>query len=191
MTTQKPFDLDDLKIASPCHESWANMQGDERRRFCESCELHVYDLSGMTRNEAEELVRKTEGRLCLRLHRRADGTVITKDCPVGSAARVRRLVKACAAALLALVGFLPGCKARVVESRPAPGPTVVAPPEGGTDEGGITPVDPGGIEEVEMGEVPEMGIIRCDEGDSVTDVSLGRIILTTEEAEPKAGAEER
>jgi len=75
--------LDNLRIASPCTADWDEMRGDERVRFCGRCEKNVYNLSSMTRGEAEALVREKEGRLCVRLYKRADGTVLTADCPVG------------------------------------------------------------------------------------------------------------
>ncbi len=81
--------LETIKIASPCTASWDEMKGDDRVRFCGGCEKNVYNLSAMAREEAESLLRAKEGNLCARLYRRADGTVITADCPVG-AKRVRR-----------------------------------------------------------------------------------------------------
>ena len=86
--------LEDIRIATPCHVSWESMTGDERKRFCGACKLDVYDLSGLTRAEAEALIfgRAAAGqRTCVRLWKRADGTVITQDCP-GGLARVRRRV---------------------------------------------------------------------------------------------------
>jgi len=78
-----------LRIASPCSESWEAMRGDERVRHCSRCERDVFDLSAMTRAEAETLLRGhhalPEGGLpCVRLYRRSDGTVLTADCPVGA-----------------------------------------------------------------------------------------------------------
>jgi hypothetical protein len=78
--------LDDVRIAAPCSADWAVMKGDERVRFCGSCEKNVYDLSKMTRAEAEALLAQRETP-CIRLYRRADGTVITADCPVGARRR--------------------------------------------------------------------------------------------------------
>jgi hypothetical protein len=73
--------LDDIQIASPCTVDWAQMKGDDRVRRCGECRLHVYNLSAMTRAEAAEIVRHHEGRLCVRLFRRSDGTLITRpDC---------------------------------------------------------------------------------------------------------------
>jgi hypothetical protein len=85
--------LDGLRIASPCNASWDDMVGDERVRFCGSCTKNVYNIAGMTRDEANVLFRENEGgRVCLRIFKRADGTVITADCPEGvKKKRVRRL----------------------------------------------------------------------------------------------------
>ncbi len=76
------FNLEDVRIASPCKASWRKMKGDDRVRNCAKCELNVYNISEMSREEAAELIANTEGRLCIRLWRRRDGTVITKDCPM-------------------------------------------------------------------------------------------------------------
>jgi len=102
--------LDRVRIASPCHVGWDQMTGDARRRFCDSCSLHVYNLSDMTADEAEGFVREAEGlpeRTCVRFYARADGTVITKDCPVGLAGVRRRLATAAATAFAA-VGLVVG-----------------------------------------------------------------------------------
>jgi hypothetical protein len=37
----------------------------------------------MTRHQAEALLREKEGQLCARVFRRADGTILTGNCPVG------------------------------------------------------------------------------------------------------------
>jgi hypothetical protein len=72
--------LDNLRIASPCTENWESMPGDARVRHCGSCSQNVYNLSEMTRDEAEALLRETAGNLCARYYRRHDGTVMTADC---------------------------------------------------------------------------------------------------------------
>ncbi len=94
--------LDDIAIAEPCRASWDDMSGDERVRFCGDCKLNVYNFSAMSRSEAEEMARTTEGRLCVRFYRRADGTVLTRDCPVG----LRRAIGLTWARTAALVGIL-------------------------------------------------------------------------------------
>ncbi|MCD6049496.1 MAG: hypothetical protein K0Q55_899 [Verrucomicrobia bacterium] len=79
------FDVNALKIASPCPARWEDMAGDERARFCRQCQKHVYNFSTMTSKEVETLVVEKEGNLCGRMARRMDGTVITADCPTGQA----------------------------------------------------------------------------------------------------------
>jgi hypothetical protein len=78
-----PFSLEDVRIASPCDQSWAEMIGDDRVRYCGGCKQYVYNLSELSRTEAKALLDGTEGRTCIRLFRRADGTVLTRDCPEG------------------------------------------------------------------------------------------------------------
>lgn len=84
------------------------MIGDERKRYCGECKLNVFNLSGMSRTEAENLILNTEGRLCVRFYRRADGSILTKDCPVGWAAIKRRISRTAAAAFALLIGLLSG-----------------------------------------------------------------------------------
>jgi hypothetical protein len=87
------------------------MIGTDRVRFCGQCSLNVYNLSAMTRDQAESLIAANEGRLCVRFYRRNDGSIITQDCPVGLhavRARVSYWTKAATAALLtflAAIGF--------------------------------------------------------------------------------------
>lgn len=94
--------LNDIQIASPCSADWNEMFGDERKRFCGDCKLNVYNLSGMTRDEAEALIMNAEGRLCVRFYKRADGSVITQDCPVGWA-KVKQRTKIFATAAASMV----------------------------------------------------------------------------------------
>jgi hypothetical protein len=104
--------LDDLRIASPCKASWDAMTGDDTVRFCGDCKLNVYNLSNMTSAEAASLLEAKEGRVCVRLYRRTDGTVITRDCPVGLRAAMRRATRAASAILTAALGLLSGVAAR-------------------------------------------------------------------------------
>ena len=100
--------LDDIRIASPCNADWDQMIGHDRARFCGQCNLNVYNLSSMTREEAELLIGRTEGRLCVRYFRRADGSVMTQDCPVGWRAIRRRMSYVARAVSSAVLGFLAG-----------------------------------------------------------------------------------
>jgi hypothetical protein len=98
------------------------MAGDGRVRFCSECARNVYNLSGMSRREAEALVRNTEGRLCVAFYRRADGTILSADCPVGLGGLKKRLVAVGAFGVALLLAFLGGVIALVSAS-------------GGRDEG--------------------------------------------------------
>lgn len=93
--------LDNLRIAAPCAKDWNEMQGDEHVRFCGACEKNVYNLSSLTREQAEALLQEKEGKLCVTYFQRKDGTVLTADCPVG--VRKRR-VRNAAAGVVAGIG---------------------------------------------------------------------------------------
>lgn len=102
-----PISLDVIDIPRPCPADWAAMHGNDRVRFCDQCQLHVYNLSALTRDAAEALVTEKEGHLCVRMYRRQDGTVITADCGGGWKLRAKRLGRltalACAAVLSGIV----------------------------------------------------------------------------------------
>ena len=73
--------LKDIRIATPCQASWDEMPGDDWARSCPLCSRTVYNISAMTSADVAALIANREGRLCARLFRRADGTVVTADCP--------------------------------------------------------------------------------------------------------------
>ena len=75
--------LNQVQVATPCPARWEEMIGDEKVRFCEGCQLPVYNLSAMDVEEAAERIAQDDGRLCVRFYRRPDGTILTRDCPVG------------------------------------------------------------------------------------------------------------
>ncbi|HEU0031491.1 MAG TPA: hypothetical protein VFQ53_12720 [Kofleriaceae bacterium] len=94
--------LDNIRVAAPCTAEWSKMVGDDRVRHCGDCKKNVYNLSAMTRDEAQALIVEREGDLCVRYFQRKDGTILTSDCTIGiSRRRRRRIVAAGAAAMLA------------------------------------------------------------------------------------------
>jgi hypothetical protein len=105
--------LENVAIAAPCSASWDEMVGDDRVRFCGQCEKNVYNLSAMPREEGEALLAAREGNMCVRLYRRADGTVLTTDCPVGVKRRRRR----CAVAGVVGGGMMAAAAASTVFAR--------------------------------------------------------------------------
>lgn len=55
-----------IAVSSPCSEDWDKMQGNEKVRFCSHCALSVNNISAMSQKEAIRLVRKSDGRICIR-----------------------------------------------------------------------------------------------------------------------------
>ena len=109
-----------LSIAAPCDVPWDSMEGDERTRFCGQCNLNVYNIAEMSTKDAAALVRKNEGRLCLKLYRRADGTVITDNCPVGLRKIRDRMKRVAVAVLMSLawVGLISSAQAQGLVGAP-------------------------------------------------------------------------
>lgn len=115
-----------VTVAAPCPVAWADMVGDERVRYCRQCDQQVFDTAAMTTAEVEALIATVYagGRVCARLHRRPDGTLITRDCREARRRRAqaaRRLV-AVAGVVGAGLGFvlavLPAPVARTLSVEP-------------------------------------------------------------------------
>lgn len=100
--------LDNIKIESPCKANWNEMIGSERKRYCSDCKLNVYNLSDMTQTEAENFLINSEGRVCLRVFRRNDGTVLTKNCPIGLHNLKRKVSQRAAAVFAVVLSFFSG-----------------------------------------------------------------------------------
>lgn len=103
--SKRPGPFDALSIPTPCPADWQTMTGDRRRRFCEECNKYVYDLSAMSRDEAEALVARFEGRLCARFERDADGVIITDDLHAAPQLISRRVSPVAAALVTAIIGL--------------------------------------------------------------------------------------
>ncbi|MBX3120531.1 MAG: hypothetical protein KF784_15840 [Fimbriimonadaceae bacterium] len=113
-TTDKLISLDQVRVGSPCPTSWKEMEGDDEVRYCGLCKLNVYNLSGMSREDAEHLVNTHEGRLCIRYVQRPDGKIMTKHCPQGEIVRGRRKF---ALVLVSSAAFLVASMASVMTPR--------------------------------------------------------------------------
>ena len=98
--------LQEIRIAAPCQAEWRWMYGNDRVKFCGQCSLNVYNLSAMTSEEAEDLIRRTEGRLCVRFYRRKDGTILVKNCPVGVRSFKEKLTSTRTTIISAILTFL-------------------------------------------------------------------------------------
>lgn len=103
-----------LRVASPCRAAWDAMDGNDQVRFCRECSRNVYNLSEMSRDEAQRVINQREGRICVRFYQRRDGTVLTSDCPVGQR---RTFLRTSAGTAFAVAGLTLG-----LTSSPACGP---------------------------------------------------------------------
>ena len=96
--------LDNIRIASPCFADWNAMTGDERVRHCGSCKKDVFNISALTRDQAEALIREKHGDLCGRYHQRKDGTIILADCTIDRARKRKRFVIAAGVVTVFVIG---------------------------------------------------------------------------------------
>ncbi|MBI4748613.1 MAG: ankyrin repeat domain-containing protein [Acidobacteria bacterium] len=94
--------LDRVQVKSPCTEDWNEMVGNDEVRFCSHCSKHVHNLSAMTRREAEELVLKSNGNLCIRYLRRPEDQQIVTLPDWMDRPSLRRLVLPVAAGVMAV-----------------------------------------------------------------------------------------
>jgi hypothetical protein len=101
--------LDRVIIAAPCPVSWDSMLGDDRVRHCSGCSRNVYNVSDMTQAEAQRFFQENGSSQCVTLYRRADGKVMTDNCPRGLRAirnkfkLIVKVIAGCAASFLACV----------------------------------------------------------------------------------------
>ena len=58
--------IDSVEVKAPCSESWDEMTGTDKIRFCSHCTKHVNNISEMTRKEAGRFVRASGGNICIR-----------------------------------------------------------------------------------------------------------------------------
>ena len=80
-----------FSIKRPCAKPWSSMVGDERVRFCGTCEKHVYNLSALTAEEVSALsIDRPE--ICVSAMVTISGELVTKPCDAPAAsAEPRRL----------------------------------------------------------------------------------------------------
>src|SRR5664279_975573 len=116
-----PVRLPNLRLGFQCKERWDDMVGDDRVRACCGCHRPVFNLSAMTHDEAEQLLATRGLTPCVRFYRRADGTVMTTDCPTSGRERRRLAVVASS--------FAAGTALATPTARAEPGPDPEPPAE--------------------------------------------------------------
>lgn len=111
-----------LAVVGPCDQRWEQMQGTESVRRCAACDQNVYNLEAMSRAEIEDMLLFTDAKPCTRLRRRADGTIVTRECVrADNERRLRRLhtVTQLTAGMLAAI-VAGGVAFLLYEARPRP-----------------------------------------------------------------------
>lgn len=165
--------LNSVVIAAPCPLSWESMVGDDKVRHCGGCSKNVYNLSAMTDKEAESFLQVNGATQCMRFYRRADGTIMTDNCPVGLRKirdRVRNIGRL-AAGFVALILAFPSASAQSGETKMLRGkpsinstPTTIFQPRiPGYLSGGAMPLRPVDQQPAYMGgdvDVPELPTAR-------------------------------
>jgi hypothetical protein len=73
--------LNNLTVPSPCTADWNSMTGNDQVRFCEHCNFDVHNLSLLTRSQAEHVIARSNGRLCVRYQRDPAGRLLTSTVP--------------------------------------------------------------------------------------------------------------
>lgn len=128
-----------ISIEKPCSKSWEQMSGNDQVRFCGHCDLNVTDVSKLTRAKAVKLVKKSNGRLCLRIHRNPLGEVITRPAVQKLYTISRRASRLAAGAFTAVLSLSTAAYAQSsgtaeqpsdppVATQPIDGPDVENPP---------------------------------------------------------------
>src|SRR5947209_1892468 len=104
--------LDELRVANPCTSAvWSKEKGADRARLCTTCNKSVHNLSLRTLDEANQLIREAEGKLCISLYHGFNGKVLTADAPRALRALRRKYLIARAKIIglaLAIGGFVTG-----------------------------------------------------------------------------------
>jgi hypothetical protein len=149
--------LDDLRVATPCHADWDQM-------------------TPVSASDGSRALERHEGQCCVRFYQRADGTVLTEDCPVGVRAALKRAERralgtmaAGIGAAAALVAFFVGNnpltrRLQVIEQRVEavilPSPMMGAPPPStSTTMGEMAPVPEQEPQREVMGKPAVMGAV--------------------------------
>lgn len=82
MTGEDSQPLDNLILSYHCPVDWNSMDGNEHERFCKRCSKTVFNISDLSKAEANQFLKEKVGLdTCVKFYRRADGTIKTDNCP--------------------------------------------------------------------------------------------------------------
>ncbi|HEY1550763.1 MAG TPA: hypothetical protein VGG28_23195 [Kofleriaceae bacterium] len=100
--TESTLELQNVRVSFACKQRWDDMVGDDRVRVCNGCDRPVFNLSEMTRADAEGVLATRGLTPCVRFYRRPDGTVMTADCPTRPRRHLAVIASSLAGATLAV-----------------------------------------------------------------------------------------
>ncbi|HJQ69534.1 MAG TPA: hypothetical protein VKA70_11200 [Blastocatellia bacterium] len=103
--------LDHIMIPVTCPTDWEGMAGDDRVRYCAECKKNVYNISKMTRREAEALIATNRNGFCARIVRNPDGAILTQTLPASLTEAGRRASPVAAVVVTAIIGISPNAVA--------------------------------------------------------------------------------
>lgn len=179
--------INNVQIASPCPVSWGSMTGDDKVRFCGSCEKNVYDISALSAEAAVELIRENKGDICVQLYRRKDGTVLTEDCPKGLKRLRQAMIKkiACVVAAFGWLGFAGGANAqsRAGEEKSGSsckriGGKVAAPAASPASEQMGGAIAPSSVQEITTAPVPPVKTEVAESPSECADKTILRVLAS-------------
>ncbi|MBL8193468.1 MAG: carboxypeptidase regulatory-like domain-containing protein [Blastocatellia bacterium] len=110
--------LETINLAFSCPMDWDKMAGDNQTRYCPECKLNVHNISSLSSIEATKLINSNEKGLCIKLYRRLDGTVLTKDCSIGIKVIKKKITTNMAVASLAILLCLSNVNAQTPVNLP-------------------------------------------------------------------------
>jgi hypothetical protein len=97
--------IEKYRRASNCDASWESMAGSGKVRFCQKCNLQVYDFAELNLEEAQELIFQREVKKDVVPFKRKDGKFLSSNCPIGGRNRLT-LLAAVGVSSLVLIGLI-------------------------------------------------------------------------------------
>ena len=70
-----------IKIDTPCNQDWKTMDGDAKSRFCSACQKSVHNLSAMSKQQAQSVL-KTVKDPCVRYEKDANNQIIFRSTKI-------------------------------------------------------------------------------------------------------------
>ena len=145
MNKENPEDsiLDSICIAMPCSVDWNEMKGDNKVRLCGGCNKNVYNLSAMSKSEAEEVLSGPT-LPCIQIMRSNEGAIVVDETAIltqGKSNVIRGFWsygKTAVSAVLSLIATLAPQWASAADEKNKPmlrgKPAMVTPLNGGPKE---------------------------------------------------------